>query len=138
MLAAHLRTCDHTFVPPLSQRVDIDAYAQRLADRAERFEVWQGQRLIGVVAAYLPPGEAEAFVSNVSIDPAARGRGLARRLLTDTIAEAHRLGLRRLRLEVNPDNTAAANLYSTLGFRRSQFGAPLGASTDAVTLVLEL
>ena len=38
----HLARCDADFVPPLASRVDIAAYAQKIVDRATRFEAWDG------------------------------------------------------------------------------------------------
>lgn len=138
-LAEHLRACDTSFIPSLSARVDIDVYAERLTVRAERFEAWQESRLAGVVAVYWGPDNEAAFISNVSVDPNLRGRGIARRLLLESRDEARRRAARRMRLEVGRQNAAALNLYETLGFRRSENASSSpDVADDTFTLVLEL
>lgn len=66
---------------------------------------------------------------------AARGRGLARRLLARTIADAARHGLRRLTLAVDERNLPAITLYRRLGFTpggvREAFIRPLDAPCRA-------
>jgi ribosomal-protein-alanine N-acetyltransferase len=117
---AHLLRCDASFVPPLSSRVEIPAYAEKLVDRARRWEAWSEGDLVGLVAVYAEaPAGGTGFVSNVSVDPSRRGAGLARRLLTEAIAFARDAGLGALDLEVDGRAEGAIALYSSLGFRRT-------------------
>ena len=51
-IAEHLRACDASFTPPLSGRLEISGYAQKIADKANRFEAWAEGELVGLVAAY--------------------------------------------------------------------------------------
>jgi ribosomal protein S18 acetylase RimI-like enzyme len=122
----HLAACDEAFVPPLRERVDLAAYAQKLAQRALRVEAWKGKRLVGLVAAYLDADRTTCFVSNVSVLPAFSRHGIARGLLERLVAQTDRCDLR---LEVSRRNTAALALYDRLGF-------VVGAETgDTLTLV---
>jgi ribosomal-protein-alanine N-acetyltransferase len=115
---AHLRRCDATFAPPLSSRVDLAAYAEKLVARARRWEAWSEGRLVGLVAVYADaPAGGTGFVSNVSVDPARRGAGVARRLLTEAIGFVRGAGLGTLDLEVDGRAERAIALYSSLGFR---------------------
>jgi FkbM family methyltransferase len=52
----------------------------------------------------------------IAVHPAARGRGLARALMSHLHAEAARRGSPRVRLKVYPQNTAAVRLYESLGY----------------------
>lgn len=116
-IAEHLAACDAAFVPPLHTRVVLADYAARLGRHATRFEAWQGNRLVGLVAVYCNAEDrGAAFVSSVSVDMALRGRGIARRLMTDAIAQAAALGFRTMVLEVDLDSGAALRLYRSLGF----------------------
>lgn len=116
-VSAHLRACDASFVPPLGERVDLDAYAAKIVAQAERFEAWAGDSLAGLVAAYCnDPTRRIAFVTSVSVLPARQGHGLASRLLQDCIADVRRAGFERVELEVDSHNAPAARLYRKFGF----------------------
>lgn len=121
-VAAHLRACADNFVPPLAQRVDIDAYAGKLVANAERFEAWAGGELVGLVAAYCNNATVTAFVSNVSVSTAWQGRGLASRLMQACIEHVRRCGLERIELEVDRQNAAAEALYKKHGFAAARAG----------------
>ena len=58
----------------------------------------------------------EAQIQNVAVDPAARGRGVARALLLTALGEARRRGATWASLEVRPSNQASRRLYAGLGF----------------------
>ncbi len=113
----HLWACDDAFLPRLSERVSIDEYAHKLAERAERFEVWSADELVGLVATYCNDSEGRtAFISSVSVLPAWQGRGIASHLLACCIAHTSGLGFARIELEVDRRNAAAAGLYLKHGF----------------------
>ena len=116
-ILAHLTDCDLRFVPPLGERVDLPAYASRLHLKARRFEAWADGRLVGLVAAYFDEIQGAAFVSNVSVEEAFLGHGIASTLLAHGIAQASAAGLGRVRLEVGFVNAPALRLYEKHGFR---------------------
>lgn len=62
----------------------------------------------------------EAHVTNLLVDPGHRRRGIGRRLMTALVNAAVGQGARHLTLEVRSDNTAARDLYSSMGL------APVG------------
>jgi len=116
-VARLLRACDGGFVPPLSQRVDIDAYAAKLALHARHACAWHDGVLVGLVALYCNDLERHtAFITNVSVDPGHARRGIASRLLGEALALGRAAGMRAVELEVDADNTAALALYRGHGF----------------------
>jgi ribosomal protein S18 acetylase RimI-like enzyme len=116
-IGAHLTHCDADFVPPLSGRVDIDAYAAKIVGHAERFEAWAGKALVGMVAAYCnDPSRHAGFVTSVSVAPERRGEGIAARLLEDCIQHARRARFTLIRLSVDRGNAPAIRLYERCGF----------------------
>ena len=132
---AHLTRCDADFTPPLSARLDLGDYAAKLADRAARFEAWDGGELVGLVACYVTPGAPEAFISNVSVEPCLRGQGVAAALVGDCIDCARESGAGTLRLEVATADRAAGRFYEKLGFTDRSAGPADGPTT---TLTLDL
>jgi len=64
-------------------------------------------------------GGRDGFIDDLYLVPAARGIGLGRALLAFAVAEAERLGIRMLHLEVEPGNDRAYDLYRRNGFAES-------------------
>lgn len=74
----------------------------------------QDGRAVGCCA--ILPMEDGVEVCKMTVTPAARGQGLARRLLEACEATARRMGVGRLYLETNSGLTAAVSLYERFGF----------------------
>lgn len=115
-IARHLAECSDSFAAPLASRVDIAAYAEKLAGKAIRFEAWDAApELVGLVAVYDNAG-LDVFVTNVSVAPSCRCAGLAQRLLQSCFDSMDISGARRYRLEVNKRSEAAVRVYTRMGF----------------------
>lgn len=116
-VAILLTACDQDFSPPLSERQDITAYAQRIFTQAERFECWDAGQLIGLVAIYCnDPQKRLAFITNVSVLAHYRGQGIADALLQAAIAHAQKQEIFEIALEVDLRAAAAQALYKKHGF----------------------
>lgn len=124
-IAEHLRRGDADFVPHLSSRVEIDAYALKMGCKATRFEAWSDGTLVGLVAAYCNDLDRQlAYITSVSVLRAWNGKGIAARLLAQCVEHAKVSGLRQICLEVASTNTPAIKLYEKTGFVVSQTNAP--------------
>jgi ribosomal protein S18 acetylase RimI-like enzyme len=116
-IAAHLRACDHDFVPTLSSRVDLTAYACKLVSHAMRLETWSGKTLVALAVIYCNDRETHrAYLSSLSVLPEWRGRGLALQLLAAGFAAARAAGMETMALQVGRANIAAIALYRRAGF----------------------
>lgn len=111
----HLTACDTDFIPPLSQRCNVEFYAKKIHEKAVTFEAWDGHELIALVAAYLMPGNP-GFVTSVSVLKRYVGSGLASMLLKKCHQFASERGIHRLRLEVDSQNERAIMLYRKLAY----------------------
>ncbi|UOQ68833.1 bifunctional helix-turn-helix transcriptional regulator/GNAT family N-acetyltransferase [Hymenobacter volaticus] len=80
-------------------------------------------RIVGTCALLLlEDGSFE--LAKMAVSPAAQGLGIGMRLGEAAIAQARRLGVRRLYLESNTKLTPALQLYHKLGFRKTVAGQP--------------
>lgn len=62
-------------------------------------------------------GGMDAFIDEIYVRPAVRGRGIATEVLTDLPPVLGQAGVRALHLEVERSNDAAHSLYRRTGFR---------------------
>jgi [ribosomal protein S18]-alanine N-acetyltransferase len=90
--------------------------------------------LVGYLVARFVAQQGE--ISNVAVQPAARGQGIGSALVAAAVAAAEREGCEAVWLEVRESNAGAQRLYRTLGFekigrRRGYYQAPL---EDALVL----
>ena len=132
-IAAHLARCDAQFIPRLSSRVDLGAYAAKIAAHAERFEAWAEDGLVGLIAAYCnDPARHACFITSVSVVPERNGQGIATRLLRDCIDHARRAGFALIRLQVRRCQETAIRLYEKCGFSAAPAEGP------DITMTLEL
>lgn len=132
-LAAHLRACNDVFMPPLSDRINVDDYASKIAGRAQRFEVWVNCELVGLVAAYCNDLERRtAFITSVSVLPKWQGQGIASRLMEICVGHVRSLGFKRIELEVEGSNAAAVTLYMKHGFTKN------GSNSSSKNMILDL
>jgi ribosomal protein S18 acetylase RimI-like enzyme len=116
-IAQHLTLCDQEFVPPLSDRLNLGEYAEKIACLATTCEAWSGGSLVGLVAGYCnDSNQRAAYITNVSVLRKWMGGGIAEKLVSDFIAHAREFELHEVVLEVACTNTAAIKLYKKVGF----------------------
>lgn len=116
-IQAHLVGCDGNFSPRLSLKVDIGEYSRKISAKAQTFEAWFGDTLVGLVAAYLNDrGARSGFITNVSVAKAFMGRGIAWALLDRCLDRSRQEGMEAIGLEVSMESREAIRLYEKLGF----------------------
>jgi L-amino acid N-acyltransferase YncA len=90
----------------------------RLPDH--RFVALSADTVVGWVAVS-PVSRREVYAGvvehSVYVDPAARGRGIAKLLMTTLIASAEAAGIWTIQSGIFPENTASLALHESLGFR---------------------
>lgn len=74
------------------------------------------QRVFG--SKSLRPRREVAYLSNLAVDPAYRGLGLAKRLVEEAERMAAKWGCRSVALHCDPTNKPAMRLYQALGYRK--------------------
>lgn len=75
----------------------------------------RGEELSGFVTAFVPPGQPDTlFVWQVGVDPAARGHGLATRMIRSLLSQPAARAVRYLEATVTPSNEASLALFRGL------------------------
>lgn len=112
-----LEQVDGEFSPPLSQRLSLASYADKIIANAVIFPLIEAGRMTAFVAMYCnDPDGKTAYITMVATEPAGRGKGLASGLVGLAIHHARRRGFQQVALEVYRSNLSALNLYRKLGF----------------------
>ena len=112
----HLTTCSNTFIPSLDSYVDINDYSKKIFEQATLFLKFDGDKLVGLVAAYDNPTEKFGWVTNVSVDPNYSRKGIASELLNECNKYFKNKKYFNIFLEVFSDNKKAIKLYIKHGF----------------------
>ncbi len=92
-----------------------------------------GDRLLGFATAYRPPRRLDVlFVWQIAVAEAARGEGLASRMLDDLVRRGMASGIRFVEATVTPSNFASQSLFKSLA-RRHNFDCEIteGFAADA-------
>lgn len=97
------------------RKVIDDPKGQILTPGGRIFMVEQKGEAVGC-CALMAMQDGGFEVAKMTVAPAARGRGLSRRLLEACEAEARTLGAHRLYLETSSTLTVAGRLYRSCGF----------------------
>lgn len=113
-------------VPQLSSSAPVpaaDALAAIVGSPATMMLVArEGRQIVGTLtlALFRIPTGIRAWIEDVVVDEAARGRGVGEALTREAIRLAGSAGARTVDLTSRPEREAANRLYEKLGFRRRQ------------------
>ncbi|MEU1051960.1 GNAT family N-acetyltransferase [Streptomyces sp. NPDC005876] len=123
-----LRTARESDLPEL-RRLDREVF-QEVAYPGflfrQLYDMYAGHFLVlddgtGTLRGYVLAGtsalDRDSWVLGLCVAPDRRRHGLGRELMTEILARLRRSGVERVRLTVEPGNSAAVLLYRSLGFR---------------------
>jgi ribosomal-protein-alanine N-acetyltransferase len=111
---AHLALLETLHRQCFAEGWSATSFAELLGSGAVAWLALETEQPVGLLLTRLVAGEGE--ILTIGILPAARGRGVARRLLAHGLAAAVQQGCRMMFLEVGCDNAAALALYAEAGF----------------------
>ena len=110
-------------------KIDIGQATERLKESSDAFvlgaftgspQLAERDRLVGILGFFRRTGiklRHKGIIWGVYVHPSNRGQGLARSLMQKAVAEAKEMdGLEEIQLTVVSQNTAAIELYKSLGF----------------------
>lgn len=102
-----------------SDRMSLRNVRYLLRSPAARVWVVRTDAVIAALILLTRRNSKVARIYSVVVSPAARGQGLAQRLVRAAEREARNSGCERIALEVRQDNAAARGLYAHLGYKPS-------------------
>ena len=94
----------------------------RLAEAAQGEKSWllfaqEGERLIGMIGAFYDETQETARIIAVYVSKAERGVGVGKALMEGILFKiSKKIGIRKIALGVNQEQTAAVKLYQRFGF----------------------
>ena len=103
---------------PAEDRFDRRTWRRLLSGHATVL-AWETPRdgLLAAAVMLYRKGAGIGRLYSITVAPAARGKGLARALLSACEADATGRGARAVRLEVRSSNSSAIRLYEAAGYR---------------------
>ena len=116
-----MRTEDRGAVAELERKSFSEPWSESLIAEAESSpldRLWvllEEENIVGYCNLRVIAGEGELM--RIAVDPAARGRGLGRKLMEVLTEYAAKHQVEEITLEVRVSNEAAAALYRSFGFR---------------------
>jgi len=129
----NLKARYYDFSPPLSERINLEEYANKIYENAITFEAWVFDRLIGMVAAYFNNvTDSVGFITNVGVEAKYKGNNIASDLMSNCINYSKENHFSRIILEVNENNQAAINLYNKFNFK------VIGKNNEDIKMCLEI
>lgn len=119
----HLEGCSNSFHPPLTGRVNLEEYSRKIFEKAITFEAWNGNVLVGLLAAYFSDSSNLcAYITNVSVLDRFMRLGIASRLLMQCVEYAVKENFKEIQLEVNKENSRAIDMYRKFNFTFDEVG----------------
>ena len=103
---SHLLSVSDLFVPSLSSYVNIEKYSLKLINNANRFEIFDNDKLIALLAFY--EKSDEIFLTNLSVCKTHLKKGIAKNLLFELFDYSK---MRYIKLEVFKLNRKAIKFY---------------------------
>jgi len=115
----YLIEVDSLLMPPLSSKenFDIRDYAKKIYDNAITFEAYEGNVLVGLIAAYFHKEEENfVYLTSVSVKKEYQNMGIAFRLLHQCVLKAEIEDFAEINLITHKDNHRAIAFYKKFGF----------------------
>lgn len=120
-ICTFLKEIDRDFPTPLSIKVDIDEYSEKILDKAEILSVVKDGKIVACVILYCNDSDnRRAYIPLVGVLRQYRGLGYAKVLVQSAISMAKSRKFRTL--GIHTESESALNLYQSIGFDICQDG----------------
>ena len=112
-----IKKINYDFPIPVSEKVDLNEYCEKLWEKAELVAEVQDEEIRGLVAGYMNDLEnGSAYISLVGISRDFRNQGLGKKLVHQFVLLCREKQIRSVNLYTHKTNQAAIKMYEGLGF----------------------
>lgn len=117
-----LRNMSCLFTPPLSESLDIEAYAKKMSDKAEFVVCIEEDELLGFTAYYLNSEKHQIYITLICVDSGHQAHGIGGKMLghIEARVQADDKLFSTIALEVNKQNGKAYRFYQNQGFNEQE------------------
>ena len=112
-----LHKADYLFSLPLSLRVNIDEYAEKLANSSFNFFLEIESKDAAHAGLYINKEESKAYLSSIAVLPVFFGKGLGSKLLQEIECFLKKHNIRLIELEADLNSKKLRNFYTKAGFK---------------------
>ncbi len=108
---------DKTFPIPLSEKEDLSVLTQKFLEKGFVYMAADDETPVGMIGFYANNTDTRsAYISVLGILPTHQRRGIAKRMLSDSLALCKEKGMRSCFLYTHKTNVGAIALYNSFGF----------------------
>lgn len=119
ILTKYLTFVDRDFPIPLSQKVNLEEYSNKVLLNGMGFAYMAEENLAGVILFYANDlVTKKAYITVLSVSSAYRKQGIAQALLTSCLQKCEAMGYQTVCLHTHKTNDGAIALYEKNGFQR--------------------
>ena len=111
-----LKKIDNDLPIPISQKTDLESYAQKLNDKALKLTFCENDEIVSMSAGYINMETRMAFISIVATLPQYRMMGLGQKVVKTFIEKSKADNMNGVHLYTHSTNEKAIKLYKNLGF----------------------
>ena len=111
-----IKSVDKDFTPPLTGRVDIDAWVNKIYNNGLFVIAVEGENYVGCLLFYANDLlTANGYISYLAVDTKCRRLGIAGRMLSESVDISKKAGMESMSVYTN--NPGALALYIKYGFK---------------------
>ena len=112
-----IKKINYDFPIPVSEKVDLNEYCEKLWEKAELVAEVQDEEIRGLVAGYMNDLEnGSAYISLVGVSRDFRNQGLGKKLVHQFVLLCREKQIRSVNLYTHKTTQAAIKMYEGLGF----------------------
>ena len=112
-----LMDVDKEFPVPLSKRINIQEYSEKLCDKGDIFIKSVGDEIVGFIAGYATQAEGNmGYISIIAVKKEYRKQGIADELVEKFLERAKSLGKQGVHVYTYKNNLPARKMYYRCGF----------------------